>query len=131
MLGKALRCLLHVGLVLSASALSGCNKASTEQLQGKAEAALETALNAWVRGEAADKYSDVSQPIQITDPDWKSGSRLLSFLTVESKPSTESADHFRCRVALSLQDRKGKKVEKEVDYEVRLGDKIVIERAVR
>jgi hypothetical protein len=115
------------GIILALLALAGCKKDDAAQ-QNKAEAAIDKALDAWARGESADKLTTGSPPIQIDDPDWKSGVRLLSFLTAESKPSTAAPGQFHCRVSLALQDRAGKKSEKEVHYEVALGATISITR---
>jgi hypothetical protein len=38
-------------------------------------------------------------------------------------------DHVRCRASLSVQDAKGKRWNKEVVYDVQLGEKIAITRA--
>jgi hypothetical protein len=92
---------------------------------------VEQFLDAWSRGEPPDKFAGPDQPVQAADPDWRAGYRLLSFLSVEARPSPDGPDHFRCRVALSLRDRKGRKVDKEVVYDVRLGEKTVIGRAAR
>lgn len=114
---------------LAALAAPGCGKSSPRQAAEKAEAAVDQVLDAWTRGEPAAKFADPKEPVQATDPDWTAGRRLLSFLTVEAKPDPEKPDHVRCRVALSLQDRTGKKVDREVVYDVRLGEPIVIGRA--
>ncbi len=115
-------------LTCAALALTGCGEDAAQQKRAKAEAAVEQVLDSWARGEAPDKFADPSQPIQANDPDWKAGLRLLSFLNVDTKPIEGKRDHTRHRVALSLQDRQGKKVEKEVTYGVQVGDRIVISR---
>jgi len=125
------RWLRHVALILSASIVQGCGNGSSKPAVDKAEAVVETFLDAWSRGESSDKFADPDQPIHGADPDWKAGYRLLSFLTVDSTPSQEAPHSFRCRVALSLKDRQGRKVEKEVVYGVQLGEKCVIRRASR
>jgi hypothetical protein len=104
--------------------MQGCKKDASAQLQQKAEAAIDKALDAWVRGESPDKLT----AIKIDDPDWKAGLRLLGFLTMESSPLPDSADRMRCRVAITLQDRLGKKVDREVVYVVQVGDVVVIVR---
>jgi hypothetical protein len=122
------RGLLVVALGLAALAGQGCGKRALQQPAEKAEAVVDQVLDAWTRGEPADKFAGPQQPIQAKDPDWKAGYRLLSFLTAEAKQIPEQPNHVRCRVALSLQDRAGKKVDKEVVYDVQLGDTIVIGR---
>ena len=120
---------LTLTIAIAGLFLQGCARHDSKRAQDKAEKALETVLDAWTRGEPADKYADPNQPVNATDPDWKAGFRLLSFLTLESKPVADGPNHFQCRVSLSLQARNGARTERDVDYDVRLGDKTVIARA--
>jgi hypothetical protein len=119
-------------LVAAAAALTtlagGCEKAAPQPAD-KAEAALNQVLVAWTQGEPAGTFADPEKPVQVTDPDWIAGYRLLQFLAFESKSNPDKQGRVRCRVSLTLQDPRGKKVDKEVVYEVDLGDRIVIERA--
>jgi hypothetical protein len=123
------RSLLYAGLILSALVAAGCGNNASTQPTEKADKTVERFLDAWTRGEPLDKFADPNQPIQGSDPDWKAGYRLVSFLSADSKPSSEKPDHVRCRVALTLQDAKGKTWDKEVVYDVHLGEKNVITRA--
>ncbi len=123
--------LLYATLTLAALIAQGCGKSSSQQPMAKAEALVEKFLDAWSRGESPDKFANPDWPLHVTDPDWKAGYRLLSFLSIEAKPSQELPDHVRCRVALSLRDRKGKNVDKEVVYDVRMGEKSIISRVSR
>ncbi len=123
---KWFRNLLYAGVIFSTLLASGCGK--TPPATDKAERNVEEFLDAWSRGESPDKFADANRPMQGTDPDWKAGHRLVSFLCAETKPSEETPDHVRCRVSLALQDKKGKRWEKDVLYDVQLGDKCVISR---
>lgn len=120
------RPLLYAATILMAVVVTGCGK--PQQPGDKAERVVEKFLDAWSRGELSDKFAHADQPIQGTDPDWKAGQRLLSFLCDEAKPSQETPGHVRCRVALTLQDQKGKRIDKEVEYDVQLGEKSLITR---
>jgi hypothetical protein len=120
------RNLLCTGLILLTLVALGCGK--EKQPADKAEKTVEQFLDAWSRGAPPDKFADAASPIQGTDPDWKAGYRLLSFLSTESKQSPEAPDRVRCRVALSLQDKTGKRWDKEVVYDVRMGEKSIIDR---
>ena len=121
-----LRRLLLAGMTLSIVAAAGCgNKAATQPAE-RADKAVEQFLDAWSRGEPPDKFADPNRPLQGSDPDWKAGYRLLSFLSGETRPSPENPDHIRCRVSLSLQDPKGGRRDKEVVYDVQMGEKSVI-----
>ncbi|HTU90307.1 MAG TPA: hypothetical protein VMF69_09555 [Gemmataceae bacterium] len=120
---------LFAAVLFSALFSSGCGKNDPKQLMHKAEKDVEEFLDAWSRGEPPDKFAGSDHPIQGTDPDWKEGRRLLSFLCSGTKLSEEMPDHVRCRVALFLQDKKGEKLDKQVVYDVHLGPKSVISRA--
>jgi hypothetical protein len=129
MFSKCLRNRPCASLALLVLLAPGCAKKSPQQQTDKAEKLIERFLDAWSRGEPADTFAAPDQPIQGTDPDWQAGYRLTSFLSVESSPSQEGPDHFRCRVTLSLRDRKGREADKSVVYDVQLGDHSVIRRA--
>ncbi len=115
----------RVGIVVCLLAPLGCQTESHRTTQQKAEAALDRALDAWVRGESPDKLPS----IRIDDPDWRAGQRLLGFLTSQSSPTEGKPNRFRCRVALTLQDRSGKRFDREVEYSVEVGEDVAIERA--
>jgi hypothetical protein len=121
--------LLGAGVAFFALVVAGCGNNAPRPPAEKAEKALELFLDAWSRGEPPEKFADPEQPVHGRDPDWQAGYRLLSFLSTEARQSPEMLDHVRCRVALSLQDRKGTKWNKEVVYDVRLDEKSVITRA--
>lgn len=129
MSSNCFRRLLLAGLAVSVLATMGCGNKAANQPSEKADKTVERFLDAWSRGEPLDKFADPSQPIQGSDPDWKAGYRLVSFLSADSKPSAERPDHVRCRFALTLQDPKGKTWDKQVEYDVQLGEKNVITRA--
>jgi len=124
-------CLLVMAMSLVALTLQGCGKDPARDTRNKASAALDRVLDAWARGESPDKCA-AGQPIQLVDPDWKAGYRLVSFLTDETAPTDGKPDEWvRCRVALALKDRKGRTMEKKVVYLVKMGDPIVISREGR
>lgn len=124
-------CPLYALVAVSALVAQGCEKHSAKRSTDKAEAVVEAFLDAWSRGESPDKFADPNRPLQGADPDWQAGCRLVSFLSVEATQRQDSPDHVRCRVALSLQDPKGKKLDKEVVYDVRVGERSVIGRVSR
>jgi hypothetical protein len=100
---------------------TGCGK--KEDLN-KAKTVVETALTSWKNGESADKL--VGQGIEITDEDWKVGSKLLNFTIKDA--SSQPQQGPRVVVMLNMQRRNGKKVDSEVAYEVIFGDKTKIGR---
>lgn len=113
---------IAVVFLLALPWLSGCG-GQKEDLK-KAKSVVETALNHWKSGEAADKL--VSQGIEITDEDWVGGANLLDF-TIKSATSLPQQGP-RVVVTLNLQKRNGKKLNSEVAYEVLLADKVKIGR---
>lgn len=120
---------LIASFLFCAVTLAGCKDTAKKNL-GKTEQAVDTALDCWARGEPASKFADPSQPIQLDDPDWKAGMRLLSFLNSGTTAGSDP-NHFRCKVALSLQGPDGKQVQKDVVYDVQVGDKIIIVRSTQ
>jgi hypothetical protein len=124
-----MRTFVLIGATLSTLFGGGCGRNAAKQPTDKALEVVETFLEAWNRGDPADKFADAAQPVQGSDPDWKAGCRLMSFLTAEVKQSQETPNLFRCRVALSLRHPRGQMVEKEVVYEVQMGEKNVVRRA--
>lgn len=122
------RSFLYAVTVLSALSALGCGQNDPKLAEHKAEKVVDEFLDAWSRGESPEKFAAADRTIQGSDPDWKAGHRLLSFLSDEVKGTPEKPDRIRCRVALSLQDRNGNKWDKKVEYEVQVGDKILITR---
>ncbi len=120
-----------IGVALATLALAGCQQntlTDAQQAQNKAQAAVEKMLDAWSRGETPEQFAAADPTLQSADPDWKTGHRLLSFLTSDTKCVNENAGLVHCRVALSLQSRAGRKLDKQVTYEVKLSDPIQIDR---
>lgn len=112
--GGALPCLL---LVL----VSGCGAGAD---LGKAEAAVKTSLDRWKAGGSPQQLTE--QAIDIAEPDWKVGYRLLDYRLKDVTAQPQQGP--RVVVLLNLQDRAGKKVNKEVAYEVIFKDKVRIGR---
>jgi hypothetical protein len=125
---KSIRRLPYAGIFFSAMFVLGCGKDDPNQQLHKAEKVVEEFLDAWSRNEPPDTFAGSDRPIQGTDPDWKAGYRLMSFLSDETKRNEEKPDHIRCRFALFLKDKKGKQWDKNVVYDVQLGEKTIIRR---
>ncbi|MCI0456171.1 MAG: hypothetical protein L0Z62_04220 [Gemmataceae bacterium] len=109
--------------------LSGCGgKRGLSQADlDRARQAVEASLETWKKGEPAAKLSALNPPVQMTDPDWKAGSKLLKHEI--KKTEGLQGENARCWVVLSVQDRKGRKSDKDAVYEVNLGGgKVVIGR---
>jgi hypothetical protein len=117
------RLLLATAAALSA-VLAGCgpHASSAEENLNKAETVLEAALDAWTRN------APPTDQFATSEPDYKAGYRLLSFLIADSKAIDGTPDRFRIRVALTLKDPQGRAVDKEAWYVVQLGEAATIHR---
>jgi hypothetical protein len=80
----------------------------------RAEKAVRTSLEAWKGGGTPQQLA--GQAIEIAEPDWKAGHRLLDFELKHASAQPQQGP--RVVVVLHLQNRAGKKVSKEVAYEV-------------
>lgn len=87
----------------------------------KAEAAVKVSLDVW----KADGKPNQLPSIEIADPDWKAGYRLLDYTWKTTSAQPQQGP--RVVVTLQLQSR-GKTSNKEVAYEVILGDPVKIGR---
>ncbi len=103
--------------------VAGCG---TKAELDRAETVVRTALEAWKGGRSPQQLAD--QAIDIAEPDWKAGYRLLDFQVKNA--STQPQQGPRVVVVLTLQSRAGKKANKEVAYEVifKGGNKVSIGR---
>ncbi len=115
---------ITVMLVIGLLVPTGCKKDALDDAPRRAEAALDRALDSWVRGEPPDGLAG----IQIDDPDWRAGQRLASFLVSQSSVVEGTKDEVRCRASLTLQDRTGRRVNREVEYRVRIAEPVSIVR---
>ncbi|MSU80659.1 MAG: hypothetical protein EXS16_21550 [Gemmataceae bacterium] len=106
---------------LALTIISGCGKKDNLH---KAKAVVETALGIWKN--AGNPQELVGQGIEIIDPDWQAGHRLLEFAVKNA--SSQPQQGPRVFVVLTMQDKTGKNVDTEVAYEVILADKAKIGR---
>jgi hypothetical protein len=84
----------------------------------KSKTVVTTALDKWKAGATpADLSGD---GITITDPDWRAGAKLLAYELKDASGQPQQGP--RVVVTLNVQDRAGKKHNKEVAYEVRVED---------
>lgn len=90
----------------------------------KAEDVVKISLEKWKEGATPGQL--VEQGIEIADPDWAAGDRLIDY---EIKAvSAQPQQGPRVVAVLQLQKRAGKKATEEVAYEVILAEKIRIGR---
>src|SRR5688572_7855521 len=88
--------------------LAVCGCASGPNLE-KAEESVKVALEKWKEGGSPKQL--LSQDIDIADPDWKAGYRLLDYQMKSTTAQPQQGP--RVVVVLKLQDSGGKKVSKE------------------
>lgn len=86
--------------------------------------AVETLLERWKKGATLRQLA--GEAMQVADPDWEAGYRLLDFKVTDVSAQPQQGP--RVVVVLNLQDRAGKKMSKEVAYEVMPGEKVRIGR---
>jgi hypothetical protein len=93
---------------------------------GEAEQAVRAALEVWKGGGTPNQLAD--QSIEIAEPDWVSGIRLVDFQLKGASAQPQQGP--RVIAVLHLQGRAGKRVSKEVAYEVirKGGSKVSIGR---
>ena len=119
-----LRVFLSLCFVLSLIGCGGAQPSQSKEELDKAEGHVHAALEAWKKGDAPDKLK--SQSIEVTDHEWKAGVRLLDYKL--NRTEGLRGENVRCWAQLTLQNRQGKKVDRDVVYEVSVKDKVVIGR---
>jgi hypothetical protein len=90
-----------------------------------ADKALRTAMEAWQNGKPQDDLEKEQPAIIMNEDDWRMGKRLIEFKIEEC---TLSGRQVRCRVRLKLQDKDGKKAERNAVYVIDTTPRIVIVR---
>jgi hypothetical protein len=90
----------------------------------KPRTAVESFLDRWKRGDTPRQLA--GEAMHVADPDWEAGFRLLDFKVTEVSAQPQQGP--RVVVMLNLQDRAGKKMNKEVAYEVVLDAEVRIGR---
>lgn len=116
-------------LVFGITLLAGCGGGgpapqSQEELD-KAKTYVKSALDVWKSGGSAEKLKSLSPAIEIADHEWKAGARLTQYDI--QKVEGNQKENTRCWVKLTVLT-KGKSTDREVVYDVRVADKIVIGR---
>lgn len=103
----------------------GGHKFSQAELD-RARQALEASLDSWKKGEALEKLRSRPEPIQFAEEWPKQGLKLLDYQVL----GTEHTDMetMRFSVKLTVQDRRGKREERQVTYVVAIKPPITIGR---
>jgi hypothetical protein len=103
-------------LALPLTCLLGCGKATPPADLDWARTHVQAGLDAWKKGQRPETLKNQSPAIDFQDQDWRAGLALLNYQLKDTKPESDQVP--RCWVVLTLQDRRGKKFDKEVVYAV-------------
>src|SRR3954464_8599685 len=112
-MGTAMRRVSAIGVALVVL-VAGCGKPEL----ARAEQVVRTALEVWKGGGTPRQLTD--QAIAIADPDWAAGYRLLDFQVKNASAQPQQGP--RVVVVLQLEGRAGKRLSREVAYEVTFKD---------
>ncbi len=103
----------------------GCGGPPAAIEPDRANQAMRTALDAWQKGEPVNSLKDRKPSIQMVDPDWQAGFKLVSYQLQKEQPwGADVVFH----TLLSLQKGTGKAVQKKVLYTVGTGSVFTIVR---
>jgi hypothetical protein len=111
---------------LALFALLGCQGKPQPADASLARATLQRFLDAWKAGTSADDFEQTSPAVNVNEPLWRDGARLVSY---DLEGSEKPAGHdLRFSVKLSLEDSSGKKSEQKANYIVSTSGALVIVR---
>jgi hypothetical protein len=109
--------------VVPAVGCGGSKHAKADVERGRK--ALTAALDGWKNNEPADRLRALPEPVEYSD-ELRRTHKLTDYTVGE--PNSTDAQVIRYPVKLKLQDRKGKAEERDVVFEVKLGNPILIAR---
>lgn len=101
---------------LTVLVLAGCSPALPPAADpGKAKASLESALDAWAKGDTVESLRQRTTPIHFNDEVWRSGGQLEKYvITSEAANGTG----WRCEVSLTLKSPGKNPVTRNVAYQI-------------
>jgi hypothetical protein len=120
---------LRLPLLLLLAALAfGCSRrhSFSQADLDRARTALQTALDSWKKGEMPERLRALAEPIEFAEEGPRNGLRLLDFQIVDDRHT--DAQTIRFTVKLTVQDRRGRREQREATYAVGLKSPIVIGR---
>ena len=91
----------------------------------RAREALQTALDAWQKGESEQSLQERSPPLYFNDPEWRAGKQLVKYEIGAEQPNGLSV---RYDVALTLQGEKGAAEKRQALYTVDTDPALVVVR---
>lgn len=87
---------------------------------------LHTAMDAWKNKESVDSLQSRQPPIYVSEHEWGNRYTLVDY-KVDEKDEPFGAD-LRCKVQLTLKDKKGKEFKKTATYSVGTNKKLTVVR---
>lgn len=112
-------------LLLSAAGCPSPNPLSPYN-SNQAEETLVLVLDAWKQGQAG-ALAKRKSPIRFEDEDYRNGSRLADYRIEKREMPLRPFNDVR--VALSLRDRKGRKINKTVAYQIKTAPNLAVLRS--
>jgi hypothetical protein len=117
---------LAVFLALALSVVCGCQGKPPPADASTARATLQRFLDSWKSGTSPDDFEQKNPSLAVVDPQWKEGTRLVSYdIDASEKPA---GFDLRFSVKLSLVDAEGQKSEQKTTYTVSTSPALVIVR---
>ena len=123
---RAYRVLTLLLIVATGCSRSGPSPTDPAYDSDQARSTLTSALDAWKKGEAK-ALTRRNPPIRFVDDDLAAGLRLNDFEIQD--PHGPIALHQDVPVSLSLRDRRGKVINREVHYQIALSPGLAVLRS--
>jgi hypothetical protein len=114
------------GLISTVLGCGGCGLSASPSDPTEGRIALNTALDAWKRGEKPTTLSQRIPPIHVADVDWISGLRLRSYKAVDDGKLIGSDVNYK--VVLELKLANGKVVKRDAVYAVTTRPQLLVLR---
>jgi hypothetical protein len=92
----------------------------------RARQALTTSLDSWKKGEMPEKLRSLPEPILFAEEGPKNGLKLLDYEILGTEHT--DAEVMRFTVKLTVQDRRGKREERQATFAVALKSPIAVGR---
>ena len=116
-----------VVLMLCAGCGGGPKRAAPVDVE-RARETVKTALDAWKSGAKPEEMPGRSPSITVQDFDWMAGKKLVEYQLIDEGKAEDA--NLRIQAKLTLQDAKGKSVQKTVIYIVGTDPVLTVFRAL-
>ena len=118
---------MHRTFILIVLFVGGCSAPLPPAADsGQARSALQTALDAWQKGETPQSLQSRSPAIHVNDPGWSSGEQLIKYEILSEQSHGQS---WNCQVLLTVQVR-GAAAQQQADYVIDTKPAIVVVRSL-